>query len=41
MRGSFIRKLYTANGYSETVNIKLDSKPPAFLLGVTAMSDHH
>lgn len=35
MRGSFIKKLYTANGYSETVNIKLDSENPTFLLGVS------
>lgn len=41
MRGCFIRKLYTANGYLETVNIKLDSKTPPFLFGVIATSDPH
>lgn len=41
MQGSFIRKLYTANGYLETVNIKLDSETPTFLFRVTAMSGHH
>lgn len=33
--GSLRRKLSTANGYSETVNIKLDSEPHTFA-GVTS-----
>lgn len=36
MRGSFIRKYTLQNGYLETVNIKLDSETPKFLLGAIA-----